>query len=133
MSDYLYFDHAAATTVRPEAWNAVEALRTKSLGNPSSVHTPGRTAKHAVDQARVALAPLLLVEPQDIVFTSGATEALNTAIIGAYLGLKNKRGVVYTSPLVHSCVWAALDYLQTQHQVTVKFLPITKTGHLDLG
>lgn len=138
MSDYLYFDHAAATTVRPAAWEAVEKLKGSNLGNPSSVHAPGRKARHAIDEARLSLAKNLMVLPEEVIFTSGATEAMQTGIIGAYLGKLEKRparrggGVVYTSPLVHACVWAALDFLQTHHDVKIKYLPITESGTLDL-
>ena len=132
MKDYLYFDHAAATTLRPEAQAAMENALQSGLGNPSSVHQVGRRAKGLLDEARINLAAHFLVKPAEVVFTSGATEAVHTGLIGAYLGLKDKRGVIYTSPLVHSCVWAALDFLQTQHQVEVKLLPLAKTGHLEL-
>lgn len=132
MSDYLYFDHAAATTVRPEAWEAVKALEAKALGNPSSPHTLGRKSRSIIDEARVALAPQFLVEPAEIIFTSGATESLHLAIIGAYLAENKSRGVIYTSPLVHSAVWAALDFLTQHHQAEVKLLPLSTSGHIDL-
>ena len=132
MSDALYFDHAAATTVRPEVWAAVAALPHKNLGNPSSVHQFGRRARGYIDTARVELAEAFMVSPEEVIFTSGATEALHTSIMGAYLARVNKRGVVYTSPLVHHCVWAALDFLKNNYQVEVKLLPIDKVGALDL-
>lgn len=138
MSDYLYFDHAAATSIRPEAWAAIASLRSLPLANPSSTHQYGRQSKALIDEARIKFAELCMVKSDEVIFTSGATEAVHTGLIGAYLGLKTKRparrgrGVVYTSPLVHSCVWAALDFLKQNHQVEIKKLPILSTGHLDL-
>ncbi len=132
MQNYLYFDHAAATTIRPEAWTAIDSLRSLPLANPSSTHQYGRQSKALIDKARIKFAELCMVKSDEIIFTSGATEAVHTGLIGAYLGLKTKRGVVYTSPLVHSCVWAALNFLKQNHQVKIKKLPCLKTGHLDL-
>ena len=135
MTDYLYFDHAAATTPRPEALRRVGDLTCE--GNPSSVHTVGRSARAHIDQARIELAQACLVTPEEVIFTSGATEALHLGIIGAYLALDPKKlerdgGVIYTSPLVHHCVWAALEFLQKQYRVEVKYLPVMKTGIIDL-
>jgi cysteine desulfurase len=132
MREFLNFDHAAATTVRPEAWAAVEGLKKIEIANPSAVHTLGRHTKGLIDEARINLSASFMVKPEELIFTSGATEAVHAGIIGAYLGLKKKRGVVYTSPLVHSCVTAALNFLATHHGVTIKFLPILPSGHLDL-
>lgn len=136
MEPYLYFDHAAATTPRTEA---LAALKEAGLGgNPSSVHATGRQARGLVDEARIALAEACLVSPEEVIFTSGATEALHLGIIGAYLARAGKKlaqqdgRVIYVSPLVHHCVWSALDFLTKHHGVEVRLLPIGKTGHLDL-
>lgn len=132
MKDYLYFDHAAATALRPEAKAVLLATLNDFQANPSSVHKAGQKPRGLMDKARISLAEIFMVKPAEVVFTSGATESVHTGLIGAYLALKIKRGVVYTSPLVHSCVWAALKFLQTQHGVQLKYLPITSTGHIDL-
>ncbi|NCP67469.1 aminotransferase class V-fold PLP-dependent enzyme [bacterium] len=132
MKDYLYFDHAAATSVRPQAQQAVAKALGENLGNPSSVHQIGRKARGLIDEARLDLAEIFMVKSSEVIFTSGATEAAHTGIIGAYLALKSKRGVIYTSPLVHSCVHEALDFLAQNYAVKVKPLPLSKTGHIDL-
>lgn len=134
MPEYLYFDHAAATALRPEAKSVLEQTLNIFHTNPSSVHKMGQKARGLMDEARIDLAEIFMVKPAEVIFTSGATEAIHTAIIGAYLAKTEnlKKGVVYTSPLTHSCVWRALDFLHQQHNVTVKFLPLTAAGHLDL-
>ncbi len=125
----LYFDHAAATTLRPEA----KVISTDDLGgNPSSVHACGRKAKAIIDEARITLAEMFLVAPKTLIFTSGATEAVHLGLIGAYLAKPDKKGVIYATPLGHSCVNAALNFLVEHYQVTIKYLPLTTTGHIDL-
>jgi len=138
MPHYLNFDHAAATTVRPEAWASLRDLESIGVANPSSVHGLGRKSRGVIDAARINLAEQMLVKPEELMFTSGATEALVTVIVGGYAALEKRKlarrggGVVYTSPLVHSCVWAGLDYLQAQYDVEIKYVPITESGHLNL-
>jgi len=82
MTDALYFDHNASTTVRPEAAQAVaDAL---SIGaNASSVHRFGRLAKRVMEDARERVAALVGVTPSQVIFTSGGTEANNLALNGA--------------------------------------------------
>lgn len=125
----IYLDHAAATNPYPRSLDVDEEL----YANPSSIHAPGQVVRAALDKARLQLARDLECQPTEIVFTSGATEAIHLAIIGHYLSRSNKRGVVYTSPLVHSCVWSALSFLETHFAVEVRHLPIDADGFLDLA
>lgn len=130
----IYLDHAAATI--PFADLSVE---THAYANPSSVHAPGREVRARLDNARRQVATECEVNTAEVIFTSGATEAMHLAIIGNYLANskpstagKQSRGVVYTSPLVHSCVWSAVNFLETHFNVTVEILPINAQGFLDL-
>jgi len=82
MSDYAYMDHNATTTPRPEAVRAMTAVLA-AVGNPSSVHGPGRAARKTMEQARVDVAALVNGDAADVIFTSGGTEANNLALGGS--------------------------------------------------
>ncbi len=82
MNDYVYLDHNATTTLRPEALAAITAAL--ALGaNPSSVHEPGRGARKILEAARSRVAALACAAPSDVIFTSGGTEANNLALRGS--------------------------------------------------
>ena len=81
----VYLDHAATTPVDPEVAETMTQYLTMSAryGNPSSIHVAGRRANAVIEDARAAVAALINAPCRDLVFTSGATEADNLAIIGA--------------------------------------------------
>src|SRR3954470_23610934 len=81
-SGRVYLDHAATTPLRPEALQAMHAALAALDGNPSSTHAAGREARAAVEDARREVAALLGAAAEEIVFTSGGTEADNLAIRG---------------------------------------------------
>ena len=78
----LYLDHNATTPLDPEARAEMEAAW-NTWGNPSSIHAAGQAARRIVDRARIRVAVLLAARPEEILFTSGGTEADNLAILGA--------------------------------------------------
>lgn len=78
----LYFDHAATTPLDPRVLEEMLPYLKEDYGNPSSVHSMGRRARHAVEDARERVAAVLQAEPGEIVFTSGGTESDNAAIRG---------------------------------------------------
>ena len=80
--DAIYLDHNATTPLRPEAWEAMRPLMAEVFGNPSSAHAFGRKARRALDDARERVAGLLGAHPDEVTFTSGATEANNLAVFG---------------------------------------------------
>ncbi|MHA1597406.1 MAG: cysteine desulfurase family protein [Alphaproteobacteria bacterium] len=81
MKTQVYLDHNATTTPRPEAVQAMTSALAEA-SNPSSVHRFGRLAREIVEDARLAVAALINGEPDDVIFTSGGTEANNLAIVG---------------------------------------------------
>ena len=111
----VYLDHSATTPVRPEVVAAMEPFYGPKFGNPSSVHRWGREARAALDEARERLAATLGAQSDEIVFTSGGTEADNLAILGSWRMLreKGKRAVV-TTPIEHKAVLAAMH--QAAHE-----------------
>lgn len=88
-----YLDHAATTPVRPEVLEAMlPYLREEMFGNPSSAHRFGRAARAGVEEAKRTIAETLGAEPNQVVFTSGGTEADNLAVIGAALAARDRGG-----------------------------------------
>lgn len=125
----LYLDHAATTPVRPQALQAAWPYLTEQFGNPSSVHEIGLQAKNALDWARQTCAEHLGALPEEIVFTSGGTEANNLAIKG--IALANPRGRhIVSSPLEHEAVLACLRYLETFHNFEITMLPVAPDGSI---
>ena len=109
----IYLDHNAITPVRPEAAAAV-ARSLSAFGNPSSVHAAGREARALLDESRARVAAPLGVAPRDLVFTSGATEAINLALQGAASrhGIRDERpGRILTLVTEHPAVLDTLDHL----------------------
>lgn len=107
----IYLDHAATTTLRPEAMQAMEEVYRRGDGNASGAHTRARQAKNSLEAAREHAALLIGAErPQNIVFTAGGTEADNLAVIGAALH-SDHRGVA-VSGIEHKAVLNAAASLE---------------------
>jgi cysteine desulfurase len=105
----VYLDHAATTPVRPEVLEAMLPFLRDQWGNPSSPHRMGRGARAGLEQAKREVAEAVGVEPNQVVFTSGGTEADNLAIIGAALAARAhaKPMHVVTSAIEHKASLAA--------------------------
>src|SRR2546430_10906048 len=89
----VYLDNAATTPVRPEVVEAMlPYLGKDAFGNPSSAHRFGRTARAGVEEAKRTIAEALGVEPGQVIFTSGGTEADNLAVIGSALAARDRGG-----------------------------------------
>src|SRR5262245_33754005 len=99
MANSSYLDYNATAPVRPAVVEAMRAVL-EQAGNPSSVHRFGREARRALESARAAVAALVGVVPDQVVFTSGGTEANNQA-------LRSARGPVVVSAIEHVSVLAA--------------------------
>jgi cysteine desulfurase len=111
-------DSNATTPLLPEAW---EAMRAAPAGNPSSAHAAGRKARQALEDAREQVAALLGALPDEVTFTSGATEANNLAV----LGLATDR---VAAPLIeHPCVIEPLRHLEARG-VAVEWWPVDGRG-----
>src|SRR5438309_2010542 len=106
-----YLDNAATTPVRPEVLEAMlPYLGKEAFGNPSSAHRFGRAARAGVEEAKRAIAEAVGAEPNQVVFTSGGTEADNLAIIGAALAARDRDGPfrVAVSAAEHKAVEAII-------------------------
>src|SRR5579862_6270714 len=99
-----YFDHNATTPVLPEVFQAMAPLMTQVFGNASSIHQFGQQARGELDRSRRSVAAMLGAKAEEIVFTSGGTEADNMAIFGA-------NGHVITTTVEHPAVLQAAAQL----------------------
>ncbi|MEN6391899.1 MAG: cysteine desulfurase family protein [Syntrophomonas sp.] len=126
----IYMDHSATTPVAPEVAEAMMEALTTGWGNPSSLHTPGKTARAMLEKARRQVAALIEADPQEIVFTSGGTEADNLAIIGKALAEQKRGRHLITSVVEHHAVLHAFKHLaQAGFEVTV--LPVDFYGRVN--
>ncbi len=113
----VYLDHSATTPVRAEVFAAMEPFYGPKFGNPSSMHRWGREARAALDEARERLAATLGAHADEIVFTSGGTEADNLAILGSWRLMREKhpdKRAVVTTPIEHKAILAAMH--QAAHE-----------------
>ena len=107
----VYADHAATTPVSDEAWEAMQPFLREHFGNASEPHWAGREARRGLDAARAQAADALGVEHADVVFTGGASEADNIAILGR---ATRGAGRIVTTPLEHPAVSGAVEALERQ-------------------
>ena len=128
-----YLDNAATTPVRPEVLEAMlPYLGKEAFGNPSSAHRFGRAARAGVEEAKRAVAEAVGAEPNQVVFTSGGTEADNLAIIGAALAARDRGGPfrVVVSATEHKAGLAAAHAVKHLGGEEV-ILPVTASGRVD--
>lgn len=126
----IYLDHNATTRPHPEVVEEMCACLESGWGNPSSSHAYGQEAKRILDRARARVAQLIGAAPEEIVFTSGGTEADNQALrMGAALGSSRGRGLVI-SALEHAAVLDPCRAL-TAEGWTLTILPVTKEGLIE--
>ena len=109
-----YFDNSATTRVYPETAELMCRIMTEDYGNPSSLHKYGVTAEHYIRDAAEQAAKSLHCLPEEILFTSGGTEANNQALIGTALA-KNRIGKhIISTNIEHPSIGATLDFLEKQ-------------------
>lgn len=110
---FVYLDNNATTPVAPEVVDAMVPMLREDFGNPSSIHRLGREANAALDRSRAAVAAFLGANADEIVFTSGGTEADNLAILGtAAAAGSGKRRHLVASNIEHHAVFEALRHLE---------------------
>ncbi|HEY7194726.1 MAG TPA: cysteine desulfurase family protein [Gemmatimonadales bacterium] len=128
-----YLDNAATTPVRPEVLEAMlPYLGSEAFGNPSSAHRFGRAARAGIEEAKRAVGAAVGAEPNQVVFTSGGTEADNLAIIGAALAAKDRGGPfrVAVSATEHKAALAAAHAVKHLGGEEI-ILPVTASGRVE--
>ena len=126
----IYLDYAATTPVDPVVANSMSGFLDIDgiFGNPASTtHTYGHAAAEAIETARHNVAALLCSDPNEIIWTSGATESINLALKGAALNFLERGGHIVTSPLEHQAVLDSLSWLQSQG-FEIEFIKPDETG-----
>ncbi len=126
----IYLDYAATTPVDPRVVAAMRPYFAERFGNPSSAHQFGQEARAAVSGAREALASLIGAEPREIVFTSGASEANNLAILGSVGGRPGPGRHIVTASTEHHAVLEPCHWLAGLG-VDVTVLPVDRHGIVD--
>jgi cysteine desulfurase len=123
----IYLDYNATTPIDPQVAEAILPYIHQHFGNPSSGHIYGARAKMAVDEARGQVASLLGCQANEIIFTSGGTEANNYAIKGAVGAYQDKGNHIITSSVEHPAVIEVCKYLETRG-CRVTYLPVDQYG-----
>ena len=130
----VYLDHAATT---PMVESAITALNNQllKLGNPSSLHTAGRSARKDLEEARESIAKIADCAPSEIIFTGSGTEANNSAIKGLYwtrLAADSRRKVIVISAFEHHAVLDPVEWLAEHEGAEIIQIPILSSGVIDL-
>ncbi|OPA78433.1 cysteine desulfurase NifS [Paenibacillus selenitireducens] len=125
----LYFDHCASTPPFDEVIQTVSEVMKLQYSNPSSIHQAGVAAEKLVTRAREVMASALQVQPNEILFTSGATESNNLAIQGAAMQKKSRGNHIITTGIEHASVYECCRLLERRgFQVT--YLPVDSSGRI---
>lgn len=126
----IYLDYNASTPIDPTVAASVRQLLDNAFGNPSSNHWASLSAKAALVEARSQVAALLGAKPDEIVFTSGGSEANNLAIKGTYWELRRKGNHIITQVTEHPAVLKPLAFLE-RLGASVTYLPVNRHGEVD--
>ncbi|NIM02771.1 cysteine desulfurase NifS [bacterium] len=127
----IYLDHAATTPVHPQVAEVMAPYFSKDFGNPSTLYSYGREAKGALEEARAKVARLIgAKQPEEIVFTSGGTEADNFALCGIAWANQKKGNHIITSSIEHHAVINVCKFLE-KRGFKVTYLPVDKEGLVD--
>lgn len=127
----VYLDNAATTAMDDRVIDAMIPYMRNHYGNPSSVHSFGREVRTAIERSRKKVAELLNATPAEIFFTSGGTEADNTAIV---CGI-DSHGITHavTSPLEHHAVLHTLQMCEKKGHIKLSILDVNEKGELDMN
>lgn len=132
--EVIYLDAAATSPVRREAIEAMFPYLTGAFGNPSSQHSLGEQAARALDESRQAIAEVVGARPEEVIFTSGGTEADNLALKGIALARRAadpQRNRLLVSAIEHPAVLESAQYLRRVHGFEVVELPVDAEGFVD--
>lgn len=126
---YIYLDHAATTPLHESVRKEMYSTSTEMLGNPSSIHGYGRSARKVIDESRRVLASSISAEEKDIIFTSGGTEADNLALIGVALANQGNGKHIITTKQEHHAVLHAAEFLE-EIGFEVTYIPVYEDGKI---
>jgi cysteine desulfurase len=128
----IYLDNNATTPIDPRVLEAMMPFLTDLYGNAASNHMAGALVKKEVDQAREKVANLIACQPNELIFTSGATEAINLAVKGL-VEANPQRNHLITVATEHKAMLDVFGYLERKGVVTVTYLSVDHDGLIDLN
>ena len=128
----IYLDYNATTPLCDAAREAMLPYLGRYFGNPSSVHAAGREARAAIDNARDKLGVLLRAKPGEIIFTGGATESCNLAVLGLARSSSSRGGHIISNKAEHHAVLHPLEHLEQHEGFEVTWLNVSESGMVDL-
>ena len=126
----IYLDYAATTQVHPEVVKVMLPYFDEMFGNPSAIHSCGQEAKGAIEEARTKVARLIGAHNEEIVFTSGGTEADNFALKGVAFANENKGNHIITSSIEHHAVMETCKFLE-RRGFSITYVPVDEHGLID--
>ena len=127
MNSYIYLDHAATSPMNGQVIEAMTTAMQHVFGNASSIHGAGREARKYLDDAREVLANSIGAHAGEIIFTSGGTEADNTAILGTVYARANEGKHIITTQVEHHAVLHTCEKLEREG-FDVTYLPVDQMG-----
>jgi cysteine desulfurase len=128
----IYLDYNATTPLCDPAREAMLPYLGRHFGNPSSIHAAGREARAAIDNARDKLGALLRAKPGEIIFTGGATESCNLAVLGLARSWSSHGGHIISNKAEHHAVLHPLEHLEQHEGFEVTWLNVSESGMVDL-
>jgi cysteine desulfurase len=132
MMERIYLDYAATTPMHPRVIEKMMEVMSHNFGNPSSIHSFGREARHYIDLARETLAKSIGAKENEVIFTSGGTEADNMALFGVAESYQHKGKHIITTQIEHHAVLHACQRLE-KLGFEVTYLPVDETGIISLN
>lgn len=133
-ASYPYFDNNATTPIDNRVLEILKEYNEYFYANPSSVSHPlGMIVNALYKNYRQKVADILGVKENEIIFTSGATESINTAIKGMYFQYCSAKNHIVSCKTEHSAVLQTLNYLQTYHRAQITLLDVDENGNIDLN
>jgi cysteine desulfurase len=126
----IYLDYAATTPVHPDVLAAMLPYFTDTFGNPSAIHSYGQEARGAIEEARVKVADLIGARGEEIVFTSGGTEADNFALKGAAFASEKKGNHIIATSIEHHAILETCHFLE-KRGFNITYLPVDRYGMVD--
>ncbi|MGE7877204.1 cysteine desulfurase family protein [Peribacillus muralis] len=128
----IYLDHAATSPMHPNVMDRMMTIMSHDFGNPSSIHAFGREARHVLDEARSSIAKSVGAGRNEIIFTSGGTEADNTAIIGVANAYENIGKHIITTEIEHHAVLHTCQFLE-KSGFELTYLPVNEAGLISVA
>ena len=128
----IYLDYSATTPVEKQVLDSFNKVSLEYIGNANSLHKLGRESYHLMEASVKQIADLLKVNKDEVIFTSGASESNNLAIVGSVLKYKNRGKHILTTKLEHSSVLDTLKFLE-KNGFEIEYINILDNGKIDIN